>query len=44
MREKIEKILKRVQKATHYSGGELNSVVKDPKEVRIRYAFAFPDT
>ena len=42
--KRIEKILRRVQKATHYSGGELNSVVKNPDEVKIRFAFAFPDT
>ncbi len=39
----LDKILKRVQKATHYTGGELNSVIKDPEKVSIRYAFAFPD-
>ncbi len=43
MDKKIDKILKKVQKATHYTGGELNSVVKDPSKVDIRYAFAFPD-
>ncbi len=43
MNKKIDKILKKVQKATHYTGGELNSVVKDPEKVDIRYAFAFPD-
>lgn len=40
----LDKVLKRVQKATHYCGGELNSVVKNPDDVEIRYAFAFPDT
>ncbi|MCH5188322.1 MAG: TIGR03960 family B12-binding radical SAM protein [Oscillospiraceae bacterium] len=40
----IDRLLKRVQKPTRYSGGELNSVIKDPAEVKIRYAFAFPDT
>ena len=40
----LDKVLKRVQKATHYSGGELNSVIKNPEDVKIRYAFAFPDT
>jgi len=40
----LDKVLKRVQKATHYCGGELNSVVKNPEDVSIRYAFAFPDT
>ncbi len=44
MKDKINKILKRVQKATRYSGGETGSVVKDPESVKIRYAFAFPDT
>ena len=39
----LDKILKKVQKATHYTGGELNSVLKDPEKVSIRYAFAFPD-
>lgn len=44
MKQKLESILKRVQKATRYTGGELNSVVKDPAAVDIRYAFWFPDT
>ncbi len=37
-------LFKKVQKATHYCGGELNSVIKNPDDVQIRYAFAFPDT
>ena len=37
-------LFKNVQKATHYCGGELNSVIKNPDDVEIRYAFAFPDT
>lgn len=40
----LDRLFSRVQKATHYSGGELNSVIKNPDEVSIRYAFAFPDT
>ena len=40
----LDKLFSRVQKATHYCGGELNSVIKNPEEVSIRYAFAFPDT
>lgn len=39
-----DKLFSRVQKATHYCGGELNSVIKNPEEVNIRFAFAFPDT
>lgn len=40
----LDKLFSRVQKATHYCGGELNSVIKNPDNVNIRYAFAFPDT
>ncbi len=40
----IDRLLKRVQKPTRYCGGELNSVIKNPADVKIRYAFAFPDT
>ncbi len=40
----LDKLFSRVQKATHYCGGELNSVIKNPEDVQIRYAFAFPDT
>ena len=32
-----------VQKPGRYTGGELNSVVKDKNAVAIRFAFAFPD-
>ncbi len=42
--EKIEKFLPKVQKPGRYTGGELNSVVKDKQKVDIRYAFCFPDT
>ena len=44
MMKNLDKILSRVQKATHYCGGELNEVIKNPEEVDIRFAFAFPDT
>ncbi len=39
-----DKILAKVQKPTRYTGGELNSVIKDPDSVEIRYGFVFPDT
>ena len=42
--QNLDKIFSKIQKATHYCGGELNSVIKNPDEVKIRYAFAFPDT
>lgn len=38
-----EKLLKNVQKPARYTGGEFNSVVKDPNKVKFRYAFCFPD-
>lgn len=44
LEKKLNKILKKVQKPGRYTGGELNSVVKDPKDVKIRYAFCFPDS
>ncbi len=39
----IDNILKNVQKPAAYTGGELNSVVKNPADVKIRYGFCFPD-
>ena len=40
----IEKLLKRVEKPARYTGGEINSVIKNPAEADVRFAFAFPDT
>lgn len=42
--EKIKGILLDVQKPGRYVGGELNSVVKNAADVKVRYAFCFPDT
>lgn len=42
--DKIEKYLLRVQKPGRYTGGELNSVIKDKSSVDVRFAFCFPDT
>ena len=39
----LEQVLERVQKPARYIGGELNSVVKDPAQVQLRYALCFPD-
>lgn len=44
IKKEVEKILQYVQKPARYVGGELNSVVKNPDEVALRYAFCFPDT
>ena len=41
---KLERILDEVQKPGRYTGGELNSVVKDKNNIDLRYAFCFPDT
>jgi len=38
-----DEILNSVEKPSRYTGGEWNSVVKNPKEVYIRFAFCFPD-
>ncbi len=42
--KEVEKILPLVQKPGRYTGGELNSVVKDKSKVKLRYAFCFPDS
>ena len=39
-----ESILKKVEKPGRYTGGEWGEVIKDPKDVDIRFAFCFPDT
>lgn len=44
MEKKIEEALRLVQKPARYTGGERNSVVKDPRAVDVRFAFCFPDT
>jgi len=42
--KKFEELLLSVQKPGRYTGGELNSVVKDKEKVDVRFAFCFPDT
>ncbi|MGN0476740.1 MAG: TIGR03960 family B12-binding radical SAM protein [Ruminococcus sp.] len=42
--KEVEKYLLKVQKPGKYVGGELNSVIKDKKDVNLRFAFCFPDT
>lgn len=41
--KKLEKALSLVQKPARYTGGELNSVIKDKHSVDVRFAFCFPD-
>ncbi len=38
-----DEILLNVEKPARYIGGELNSVMKDPGQVSVRFAMAFPD-
>lgn len=39
-----DKILAKVMKPTRYTGGELNSVLKNPEDVDVRFGFCFADT
>lgn len=41
--KKLEKSLLKVQKPGRYVGGEALSVVKNKKDVEVRFAFCFPD-
>lgn len=36
-------ILLKVEKAARYTGGEINSVFKDKRDINIRFAMCFPD-
>ena len=44
LNEKIEKVLEKVQKAPRYTGGEMNTTVKDWDECPLHFGFCFPDT
>jgi radical SAM family uncharacterized protein len=44
LRRAVERVLPRVQSPAAYIGGELNSVVKDHRQVRGKMVLAFPDT
>ena len=39
----LEQLFDKVQKPARYTGGELNSVVKNKEQVNVRFAFCFPD-
>ncbi len=41
--KEIERFLLKVQKPGRYVGGEMNSILKDPQETDVRFAFCFPD-
>lgn len=41
--KEVEKLLLKVQKPGRYVGGEAQSVIKEKKDVEVRFAFCFPD-
>ncbi len=43
MKKQLEDLFLQVQKPARYTGGELNSVMKNLDEVAVRFAFCFPD-
>ncbi len=43
LKEAVSRVLPRVQTPAQYLGGELNSVVKDHRQVRGKLCLAFPD-
>lgn len=42
--DQIEWLLERVQKATRYTGGEMNTEIKHWNGAELHFAFCFPDT
>src|SRR5215472_12883827 len=44
LKDAVERLLPRVQTPAAYLGGELNSVVKDHRQVRGKLCLTFPDT
>jgi radical SAM family uncharacterized protein len=44
LKETIHQLLPRVQMPAQYSGGELNSIIKNHRQVRGKLCLAFPDT
>lgn len=43
MPTKLERILDRVSKPARYTGGEYGSIIKNPADAAVRFAFCFPD-
>ncbi len=42
-KEILDKILRKVEKPARYIGMEQNSIIKDLSEVKVKFAFCFPD-
>ena len=43
LKNKLDQLLKRVEKPGRYIGGDFNSIVKNGEDVEANFAFAFPD-
>ena len=43
LKDHLNALLPLVQKPARYTGGELNSVIKDPAQMKARVAFCFAD-
>lgn len=44
MNDRIEAMLEKVQKAPRYTGGEMNTTIKEWDRTPLHFAFCFPDT
>ncbi len=44
LKDKLDAVLPLVERPARYIGGELGSVIKDARDVKLRFAFCFPDT
>ena len=44
IRNEYMPLLRRVEKPGRYTGGEYGSVIKDKKNIDVRFCFCFPDT
>ncbi len=44
LKDRLDGFLTSVERPARYIGGELNSVIKKPENVKLRFAFCFPDT
>ncbi len=44
MTEKMDALLRQVQRPARYTGGEYNQIIKNKAEVDLRFALCFPDT
>lgn len=43
LNQKLNNLLKRVEKPARYIGSETNMIAKNPEDIKVRFAFAFPD-